>query len=211
MIIKLRRFRERVEPDSAVPPCQMCAESIEPEHRHVVDLESRALMCTCRGCYLLFLRPGAARGRYRAVPDRYVYTPTFVISAADWEELQIPVRMAFFFHNSSLGRSVAFYPGPGGATESELPLDTWERVLAANPRVADARPDVEALLVDRGPDGFGCYLVPIDACYELVGLLRLNWKGFTGGPQAWDALESYFRTLRGRCRETTLGRIDDLE
>ena len=38
--------------------CEMCAEPISDEHPHVVDLESRALMCTCRGCYLLFTAVG---------------------------------------------------------------------------------------------------------------------------------------------------------
>ena len=59
--------------------------------------------------------------------------------------------------------------------------------------MADARPDVEALLVDRRPaGGFACHLVPIDACYELVGLVRLHWKGFDGGQEAWKAIEAFF-------------------
>jgi hypothetical protein len=96
---------------------------------------------------------------------------------------------------------VAFYPSPAGATESLLPLETWERVLAANPAMADVAPDVEALLVDRRPDGgFACHLVPIDACYELVGLVRLHWKGFDGGREAREAMEDFFAGLRGRSR-----------
>ena len=39
--------------------------------------------------------------------------------------------MAFFFFNSSLGRMAAFYPSPAGATESLLPLATWEEILEA--------------------------------------------------------------------------------
>jgi hypothetical protein len=212
VIIKLRRFREPATVDPHLDPdverCEMCAEPVGQRHGHVVDLEGRALLCTCRGCYLLFIRPGAAQGRFRGVPERYLHVPALRMSAADWDELQIPVRMAFFFHNSALGRTVAFYPSPGGATESELPLGSWERVLAANPRLADARPDVEALLVDRGDDGFGCYLVPIDACYELVGLVRRTWTGFSGGRQAWEAIDDYFATLRRRCREPAGGGSD---
>ena len=151
------------------------------------------------------LHHGRSGGRYRAVPERYLYAPEFRMSVADWEELQIPVRMAFFFDNSVLGHSVAFYPSPGGATESELPLGTWDRVLTANPRLADARPDVEALLVDRTTDGFSCYLVPIAACYELVGLVRLTWKGFAGGQEAWEAIDGFFATLRRRAQEVSTG------
>ncbi|XVQ86890.1 DUF5947 family protein [Microbispora siamensis] len=194
----LRRFREPARAES-VERCEMCAELLEGEHGHVVDLETRALMCVCRGCRLLFARPG--QGRYRAVPDRFLYAPSFRVSPADWDDLGIPVRTAFFFHNSSLGRTVAFYPSPAGATESLLPLATWERVLAANPALADAEPDVEALLVDRAPDGsFSCHLVPIDACYRLVGLVRLHWKGFGGGREAWEAIDGFFAALRRRAR-----------
>ncbi|WP_433236695.1 DUF5947 family protein [Streptosporangium sp. CA-135522] len=198
----LRRFREpRPAPLQAVEErCEMCAEPIGAEHDHVVNVETRALTCACRNCYLLFTVEGAAMGRFLAVPDRYLYAPSLALSPAEWEELQIPVRMAFFFRNSALGRTVAFYPSPGGATESELPLETWERVMAANPALADVLPDVEALLVDRREDGFVCHLVPIAACYELVGLVRLRWKGFDGGREVWQAIDAFFADLRERSR-----------
>ena len=93
----------------------------------MVNLESRALMCTCRGCYLLFTAEQAEL-RYRAVPDRYLSFPGFVFGAAEWDDLQIPVGLAFLFRNSVQDRMIAFYPGPAGATESELPLDAWSRM-----------------------------------------------------------------------------------
>jgi len=185
----------------------MCAEPIGGEHGHVANLEDRRILCTCRPCMLLFTHEGAGSERrpgadgespirrFRAVPERYRYDPGFAMSEGDWDELAIPVRMAFFFRNSGMGRTVAFYPSPAGATESELPLDAWVRVLAANPAVADVEPDVEALLVDRGS---GAYLVPIDVCYELVGLVRLHWKGFDGGEEAWTAIDAFFAALRDR-------------
>ncbi|MER7213635.1 DUF5947 family protein [Streptosporangium sp. NPDC000239] len=200
----LRRFREPAVPGPPVSPgarcCELCAEPIGERHAHVVDVGGRALMCACRGCHLLFTTEGAAMGRFLAVPGRHLYAPRLALSEADWQELRIPVRMAFFFRNSALGRTVALYPSPGGATESELPAETWERVLAANPALAGVRPDVEALLVDRGPDGFAGHLVPIDACYELVGLVRTLWKGFGGGQEAWEAIDSFFTDLRERGR-----------
>ncbi|MCO6005570.1 DUF5947 family protein [Actinoallomurus purpureus] len=196
----LRRLRQPPAADGE--RCEICAEPLGERHGHVVNLESRALLCTCPPCHLLFTQDGAGRGRFRAVPDRHLHTRDFRMSAADWEDLQIPVRMAFFFYNSALGRDVAFYPSPGGATESQLPLDTWERVLAANPVMAGVRPDVEALLVDRcADDRFACHLVPIDACYELVGIVRLHWRGFAGGQEAWEAIDDYFAALRERGRE----------
>ncbi len=176
----------------------MCAAPVGEQHQHVVNLESRSLMCTCRGCYLLFTDE-QAKLRYRAVPERYLSFPGFDLGTGQWEELQIPVGLAFFFHNSVQERVVAFYPGPAGATESELPLKSWERIVEANPALTTLRPDVEALLVraaahEEGPAS--AHLVPIDACYELVGHLRLLWRGFDGGTEAREAIESFFAKVQ---------------
>jgi len=200
--VSLRRFA--AGPDRPAPGtrCELCAAPLGADHGHVVHLEDRRILCACRPCALLFTREGAGSargespvGRYRAVPERYRHDPGFTLSDADWDELAIPVRTAFFFHNSGLDRTVACYPSPGGAIESELPLDAWARVLAANPAVADAEPDVEALLVDRET---GAYLVPIDVCYALAGLVRLHWKGFGGGSEAWERIDAFFAGLRER-------------
>lgn len=181
--------------------CEMCAAPILEEHQHVVNLESRVLMCTCRGCYLLFTAEQATL-RYRAVPERYLSFPDFSLGASEWDDLQIPVGLAFLFQNSVQDRIVAFYPGPAGATESELPLDAWERIKTANPQLGQLRPDVEALLL-RGADresGFSAHVVPIDACYELVGRLRSLWRGFDGGAEARTAIEEFFATVEERSR-----------
>jgi len=96
---------------------------------------------------------------------------------------------------------VALYPSPAGATESLLPLDAWADLAAAHPELTTMAPDVEALLV-RGERGLApeCYLVPIDACYELVGRLRTTWRGFDGGSEAHDELAAYFDRVRRRAR-----------
>ena len=183
--------------------CELCAALIPDEHGHVVDLESRALMCACRPCYLVFAPQGAGGTRFRAVPDRYVSFPDFALSASQWDALQIPVGVAFFFMNSSLDHVAAFYPSPAGATESLLSLDSWGEIVAANPDLGTLQPDVEAFLVrsaDRqtGTAQAECYLVPIDVCYELVGQLRKLWKGFDGGTEAHAALDAFFDRVRER-------------
>ena len=180
----------------------MCAEPIADEHQHVVNLESRVLMCTCRGCYLLFTDEKAAL-RYRAVPDRYLSFPEVELDQRDWDDLQIPVGLAFFFRNSVQERTVAFYPGPAGATESELALDAWDRVTAANPSLNTVQPDVEALLV-QGPSrderAVKLHVVPIDACYELVGQLRMLWRGFDGGQDVRLRMTEFFDGVRAKSR-----------
>ena len=198
---RLRESRPREVP-RAGEHCELCTEPIESDHGHLVDLEVRRLLCACRGCYLLFTSEGAGGGHYRAVPDRYLAFPGVRLSATQWDALQIPVSVAFFFVNSTLARVAAFYPSPAGATESLLPLETWDELLAAHPVLSTLQPDVEALLVRADPDvgGAECYLVPIDACYELVGHMRRLWRGFDGGREAHEELDGFFDRVRARAR-----------
>jgi Family of unknown function (DUF5947) len=197
----LRRFVRQSTAPAPVEKCEMCGQEIASDHSHVVNIESRSLMCACRACYLLFIEPGAAQGKYKAVPDRYLYLLSFALSPERWEELQIPVGMAFFFFNTAMGRVTGFYPSPAGATESLLPLDAWQGLKATNPILESMESDVEALLLRRGRDNsFECFLVPIDACYELTGIVRRRWKGFDGGEEAHRDIDAFFDALRGKCR-----------
>jgi hypothetical protein len=43
-------------------------------------------------------------------------------------------------------------------------------------------------------------VVPIDACYELVGNLRILWRGFDGGSEARAYLDTFFATVGERAR-----------
>jgi len=198
----LRRIATTRRAAYAGERCEMCAEPIGDQHQHVVDLDTRGLMCTCRGCYLLFSTDGAQQ-RHRAVPERYLSFPDFRLGAGQWEDLEIPVGLAFFFHNSVQDRTIAFYPGPAGATESELPLAAWQSVVSDNPGLAVVAPDTEALMIRApGPDRplAEALLVPVDACYELVGQLRQVWRGFDGGQDARACIESWFDRVRARSR-----------
>ena len=177
--------------------CEMCAAPVADQHQHVVNVGTRSLLCACRPCYLLFTHDDAALA-YRAVPDRYLSFPD--LAAPVWEELELPVGTAFLFVNSALGRVVAFYPGPAGATESELSLEAWERVVAAAPGLGTLQPDVEALLVHTEHQQAEAFLVPIDVCYELVGHLRQLWRGFDGGQDVRRRLEEFFGKVRAKSR-----------
>lgn len=194
----LAKFRQPVDRPRPGEHCDMCGELVPDEHEHVVNTDSRSLMCTCRGCWLLFTSSGAGGGKYRAVPDRYLDLDGLSVAPGSWDELQIPVSVAFFFFNSTMKAVAAFYPSPAGATESLLPLDAWTRLVADNPVLASMEADVEALLVRRDAKHDDAYLVPIDACYELVGELRRLWKGFDGGTEAHDAMDEFFERLAAR-------------
>jgi hypothetical protein len=182
----------------AAERCDMCATEVPAEHGHLADLDTSRLMCACRACYLLFTSAEAGRGRYRAVPDRYVSDPDHPISATEWDELQIPVGLAFFLRSSRQDGITGFYPSPAGATECQLDLGAWERLAAAHPLLDAVEPDVEAVLFTKqGPE---CFVVPIDACYELAGQIRLHWRGFDGGSEATQAIASFLSSIRARAK-----------
>ena len=198
VLARIRAARDSPRPEGE--RCEMCSEGIYDEHQHVVNVEGRQLMCVCRGCYLLFTDTNASL-RFRSVPDRYLTFPEFALGRREWQLLQIPVGLAFFFRNSSLDRTVAFYPGPAGATESELDLSAWNGIRAADSRVDMLAADTEALIVrvpedDQLPPE--CHLVPIDACYEFVGRLRMLWHGFDGGQHVREFVDEFFDHIASR-------------
>jgi hypothetical protein len=186
--------------------CEMCGEPIAPEHRHLLDLESRELKCACRACTLLFDRRAAGGGHFRLVPDRRLRIDDLELDDARWADLAIPVDMAFFFHKSDEAKVVAYYPSPAGPTESLLELDAWEEIERDNPVLGSLEPDVEALLVNRARGARKQYVVPIEDCYRLVGLIRTNWRGFSGGSEVWERIEAFFEELDGRSKVAGAGR-----
>jgi hypothetical protein len=175
--------------------CDGCGTPLDGEHhRHLVDLDRSALRCVCDAC-----RPLASEDRYRLVPTRILIDPDFILDEARWSALDIPVRLAFIYFSSRLGRWAAFYPSPAGAAESLLTMESFSGLAAATRLVSAAAPDVEALLVHGDRESrFETFLVPIDLCYQLVGKVRLHWRGFSGGDRAWQELETFFADLRGR-------------
>jgi hypothetical protein len=135
-------------------------------------------------------------GRYRLVPEEIRVLDDFRLSDAEWDALGIPIGLAFFFFSTPEGRILALYPGPAGPTESLLTLDAWTGLVARNPFLADLEPDVEALLVNRVNGANEYYVMPIDRCYALVGLIRTHWQGIAGGEEVWEAIGSFFASLR---------------
>ena len=96
---------------------------------------------------------------------------------------------------------VALYPSPAGAVESLLPLDAWNEIVQQNAVLSHLQPDIEALLVNRIGHAHEWsraeyYIAPIDECYRLVGLIRGNWKGLSGGTEVWAEIGHFFSQLR---------------
>lgn len=188
-----------------VETCELCATELAEDHPHLVDPKARKLVCACLACALLF---GSQSGsKYKRVPRRIRFLAGFRLTDAEWESLMIPINMAFFFKSSPDGRVVAQYPSPAGATESQLSLETWSDLAGENPVLDEMESDVEALLVNRLGAGRGYaaaeyYLLPVDECYKLVGLIRAHWQGFSGGAEVWKHLEGFFAGLKARSEAT---------
>src|SRR5262249_48173707 len=185
-----------------VERCDFCSVELDESHQHLIEPERRRLGCVCGACAILFGSQGEAA--YRRVPRRILYLPDFRLTEAQWEGLLIPIQLAFFFHSSSAGRVVALYPSPAGPTESMLDLTMWDEIAQDNPALKRMSPDVEGLLVNRtaragaAPDYF---IAPIDECFKLVGLIRANWRGLSGGEKVWNEIGRFFTDLKTRSNE----------
>jgi hypothetical protein len=200
----LRRFARSPAPAPA-ERCELCGLPLAEEHLHLIELANRRLVCACDPCAILFENQGAGGGgKYRRVPRRVRLLSDFRMSDGQWDSLMIPINLAFFFHSTPAGRVVALYPSPAGPTESLLSLESWEEIVRENPVLADMQPDVESLLVNRvrsardGTASAEYYVVPIDQCYKLVGLIRARWHGLSGGSEVWEAIAHFFAELNER-------------
>ena len=203
---RMRALIERSGPPGRSPAragrpeerCELCGQPIGGKHRHLVDLSKRQLLCACRPCSLLFDREAAGGDHYRLVPERCTLVEGFRLDDLGWRSLRIPVEMAFFVRSGETGRVTAFYPSPGGPTESLLELEAWSELERDNPVLAGLRPDVEALLVNRVAGRCEHFIVGLDECYRLVALVRSHWRGFGGGATVWSEIGRFFDALRAR-------------
>ena len=198
----LRQFRGmRQSSARALEHCELCGAQLHQDHPHLVELASLQLLCACDACAMLF--DGMERSKFKRVSRRIQFLSDFAITDSDWDSLIIPINLAFFFSSSIEDRTIVLYPSPAGAVESLLPLGTWNAIVESNPVLQELHSDIEALLVNRirrtSDDRSAQYFIaPIDECYRLVGLIRANWKGLSGGAEAWDAIDRFFADLRSR-------------
>jgi hypothetical protein len=194
----LRRF---VRPRAALERCEMCSAELPAEHQHLVEPQTRQMICACQACAILFSGQSETL-KYRRVPRRIRYLPAFQLTDAQWDSLMIPIGMAFFFYGTAAGKTIALYPSPAGATESLLDLEAWDEIVQVNPVLKEMEKDTEALLVNRVKGASEYYIVPIDECYKLVGLIRTYWHGFSGGQEVWEEIGKFFAALKEKSSPT---------
>ena len=168
--------------------CELCSAPVGEKHAHVVELAAHELRCACSACAVLFRD---SRSRFRTVPDRVLTLRT--VEDADWTRLEVPVQLAFLVRR---GGWVAVYPSPAGPVEAELSPDATSALEALVPGARNVEQEVEAIFLSRPRNGrVRCFLVPVDACYELVGQVRKSWRGFDGGDQAHAAIDAFVARL----------------
>lgn len=126
----------------------------------------------------------------------------FRLSDDQWQALGLPIDLAFCYWSSVDGGAIALYPSPVGVIETRLPESPWDDIVAHNPALREMAADVEGLLVHRVPTRAyprpAYLLMPIDACYRLVGIIRAYWEGQTGGDELWNEIDGFLTRLRGQ-------------
>jgi hypothetical protein len=199
----LRRFRER---SAYQEKCEFCGAGLASEHKHLLEVAKRRIVCTCTPCALRF--QDVVGGRFKLVPSDIRYLSDFDLSDSEWEDLALPINLAFFFYSTPQQKMNAMYPSPAGATESLLPLTAWNSLVERNSELTTMAADVEALLVNRVGAKREYYMVPIDLCFELIGVIRVHWRGLSGGDKVWEEVDKFFSKLKANAREYKEGRSE---
>ena len=176
--------------------CELCNLVLPPMHRHLLEMTARQVACSCDSCALLF--QNAVGAKFKLIPRDAHALPDFLMTDPEWESLALPIDLAFFFYSTPQEKMTAMYPSPAGPTESLLTLTAWETLVRQNPALQKMEADVEALLVNRSQSTREYFIAPIDACYELVGTIRVHWRGLSGGDEVWVEIEKFFAKLRAQ-------------
>jgi hypothetical protein len=188
-------LRRIARSDAPTEHCEFCNAGLDSPHRHLLEVATRRIVCACSACALRFEN---VIGRWKLIPRDPRSLPGFTMSDEAWDGLALPINLAWFFRSTPAAKIIAMYPSPAGATESLLSMSSWEALVSANPPLKQMEGDVEALLANRLGTAGEYYLVPIDICYELVGTIRVHWRGLSGGEKVWKEIGRYFENLRAR-------------
>jgi len=169
-------------------------------HLHLISPTTRRLVCVCASCSSWY---GQQNDRSLVpVPRVARELLSFRLTNAQWQGLCLPADLAFCYWSSLDAGAVAVSPTRDGVIETRLPEGPWGDIVAGNRPLQEMAADVEGLLVHRVPTS-ACRLplyviMPIDVCYQLVGILRAYWRGDGGGDEVWTEVDGFLSRLRGQ-------------
>jgi len=162
------------DPGEREERCDLCADPLPPEHphRHLIQPATGTVSCACRACSVLFDHGATAASGFRLLPRGRRRLDGCHIDDTVWAGLGIPVALAFFTRSAQGGEITAAYPSPLGALRATVTPDDWQRVEECHPQLPGQVTDVLALLVNRANGAGEHWLVPLDDCYRLVGIIK---------------------------------------
>ncbi|AUX46842.1 hypothetical protein SOCE26_083510 [Sorangium cellulosum] len=194
-LARLRAFTAAEAAPARAERCDICGVPLPGEHRHLLERAASRLRCACVGCAIT--AGGRADDRFRAVEPRCERLAGASPSDARWQALGIPIGLAFLQRVGDGAEVIARYPSPAGLVRSPVDPEAWSALVADYPALDPLQPEVEALLVRRLHGARDHYLVSIDECFRLGGILRRGWRGLGGG-DVWAEVDRFFAQLRSR-------------
>lgn len=200
----LHRFLRELEATrAAAEHCEMCASPLAgAQQRHLLDLVHHTFLSICNACALAFGPRGANAGTYRLVPTRHLALLDFQDTGALWAGSEQAEKIAYVLRSSEAGRVLVLSLDPAGVRESLFDLECWRMLLNANPLLDSLEPDVEALLINRIERLPASYIVPIDTCSRLLGLLERCQQSQEGDQAIWKVAGAFFADIQAEASPT---------
>src|SRR5690242_717655 len=86
-------------PGAAQERCDICHTTIPDDHRHMLHLVDRRIVCTCEACWALY----SGNAEYRPTGMRTIWLDEFECDDPTWAAFQIPIGLAFFMRSTVTG------------------------------------------------------------------------------------------------------------
>lgn len=81
----------KAPPQPVLERCELCNLVLPPTHRHLLDMATRQVVCSCDPCALLFHH--AIGAKFKPVPRDTRALTNFQITEAEWESLALPISV----------------------------------------------------------------------------------------------------------------------
>lgn len=194
---RMSAFRKTIQTNADAKLCELCATEIPKEHHdHLIEPASGQLKCSCHPCALLFST--GHKTKFKRVPQQATRLDAMSLTQLQWQSLQVPINLLFLTTKSQPAQKQAFYPSAAGAVECTFAEDLWSELRQWVPVIDELTPDIEALLIYEKEDSIILYRLSIDLCFQLIGLIRMHWRGFSGGADVYREISQFFENLDSR-------------